>query len=75
MERVIVEINDKTKAQLLVEMLSSMDFVQSVITVQKKSVRKQTDTASDFFALAGIWADRDVNIDSIRSKAWPRRTV
>lgn len=75
MERVIVEINDKSKVQMFVEMLSSMDFVQSVTTVQKKSVRKQTDTSSDFFALAGIWADRDVDIDSIRSKAWPRRAV
>ncbi|MCE7989517.1 MAG: hypothetical protein DYG89_50845 [Caldilinea sp. CFX5] len=73
-ERVIVEISDKAKVPMFVEMLNSMDFVQSVTTVQKKSVRKQIDTSNDFFALAGIWADRDVTIDSIRTKAWPKRT-
>ena len=24
----------------------------------------------DFFATAGIWENRDINIDSLRKKAW-----
>ena len=72
MEQVVVEVSDKAKARLLVELLSSMDFVESVTTSPQKSVRKQMSKPVDFFALAGIWADREVDIDSIRRKAWPR---
>lgn len=72
MEQVVVEVSDKAKARLLVELLSSMDFVESVTTSPPKSVRKQMSKPVDFFALAGIWADREVDIDSIRRKTWPR---
>lgn len=73
MEQVIVEVSDKAKAKMLVELLSSMDFVSSVTTVPPKSTRKQANRAADFFALAGIWADRDIDLEAIRHKAWPRR--
>lgn len=73
MEQVIVEVSDKAKAKMLVEMLSSMDFVESVTTSQKKSTRKRLSEPVDFFSLAGIWAERDLDIESIRHKAWPRR--
>lgn len=72
MEQVVVEVSDKAKARLLVELLSSMDFVESVTTSHQKSARKQMSKPVDFFSLAGIWADREVDIDSIRRKAWPR---
>jgi hypothetical protein len=75
MEQVVIEVSDKTKARLLVELLNSMDLVESVKTLSKKNVRRQPNTADDFFALAGIWADRAVDIDSIRHKAWSKRSV
>ena len=73
MEQVVVEVSDKAKAKMLVEMLSSMDFVESVSTSHKKDARKRSRKPIDFFSLAGIWADRDINIESIRHQAWPRR--
>lgn len=49
MEQVVVEVSDKANARLLVELLSSMDFVESVTTFPQKSVRKQMSKPVDFF--------------------------
>lgn len=68
MERIVVEVNDETKARLLVELLNSLDFVESATILPKKHARKRVKASDDFFALAGIWADRTVSIDSIRRK-------
>ena len=27
----------------------------------------------DFFSLAGLWANREISLESIRQKAWPRQ--
>ncbi|MDA0243875.1 MAG: hypothetical protein OT477_10705 [Chloroflexi bacterium] len=28
-----------------------------------------------FFAMAGLWAGRDVTIETIRQQAWPRQSI
>lgn len=77
MEQIVVQVKDKEKARVLFELLSTLDFVDSVRT----SVTEELETTStaqqielfDFFSLAGLWQDRDVNLESIRQKAWPRQ--
>lgn len=77
MEQIVVQVKDKEKARVLFELLSALDFVDSVRT----SVTEELETTStaqqielfDFFSLAGLWQDRDVNLESIRQKAWPRQ--
>lgn len=64
-----ITIRGKNKARWLRELLNSLDFVD---LVEANEENKQNDNA-DFFALAGIWQDREISLDSLRQKAWPRR--
>lgn len=76
MERILISVRDKAKAQLLLELLRSLDFVESVDeqsteeTVSQDSLPKSVD----FFRLAGLWEGREINLSSIRQRAWPRQS-
>ena len=78
MEEIVVQLKDKTKAQMLSEFLMALDFVSSVKTnmdhpskVSSRRPKKQ----EDFFASAGLWSNREINLDSIRKRAWPRQSI
>ncbi len=76
MQQIVVEVEDKAKAKMLLELLRALDFVHLVKTIEKEYVDVKTTGSketSDFFSLAGLWADRDVSLESIRQKAWPRK--
>ena len=62
MQQLIVQVADKEKAQMLLKIISALDFVNSVEVVE--------DNTQNFFDLAGIWEDRDITTDSIRQEAW-----
>jgi hypothetical protein len=75
-EQIIVQLRDKEKAQVLFELLSALDFVDSVKTSEAKDISDDIATSEeslDFFSFAGLWQDRKVTIESIRQKAWPRQ--
>lgn len=77
MEAIVVEINDKNKVQLLTDLLQSLDFVESVRVAHKRNEKRPTvdfreNPEATFFSFAGIWADRDITVTSLRNKAWPR---
>lgn len=72
MEQIVIQVQDKQKARLLSELLQSLDFVEMVTTDhQENSV---AETEGDFFALAGIWEDRQIDLNTLRQNAWPRQT-
>ncbi len=70
MEQIVVQVKDKHKAQMLYELLTALDFVNVVKTIEQKDEENQTPV-TDFFSFAGLWEDRDISLDSIRQKAWP----
>lgn len=71
MEQIIIQVSDKEKASLLFKLLRSLDFVEAIETSQE--ARKPETTDDEFFALAGIWTDRQVDQASLRQQAWPRQ--
>ncbi len=74
MEQITIRIKDKKKARTLVDFLKTLDFVEKVSSSDLPSVDDNKKTQEDdFFALAGLWAERDVSLKSIREKAWPYR--
>jgi hypothetical protein len=76
MEQIIIQVRDKEKAKVLFELLTALDFVDSVQTSGVEEVEEKTavqEETADFFALAGLWQDREVTIELIREKAWPRQ--
>jgi hypothetical protein len=76
MEQIVVQVRDKEKAKMLLELLTALDFVDSVKTSQVEEAEgdiTNQEEEVDFFSLAGLWQDREVNLESIRHKAWPRQ--
>ncbi len=70
MEQIVVQIKDKHKGRILLELLKALDFVDVV-----KSIQQEDAEPVDFFSFSGLWANRDIQIDDIRRKAWPRQTA
>ena len=78
MQHIIVEVQDQEKAQLLYEVLKALDFVTLVSTddsqTEMTSHHEEASTYSEeFFSYAGLWADREISLTSIRQQAWPRQ--
>ena len=75
MEHIVIHVKDKEKAKLLLELLASLDFVDSVNTAEtiEAESKKASSEQADFFSLAGLWAERDITLEAIRKKAWPRQ--
>ncbi|MBD3307405.1 hypothetical protein GF339_13290 [candidate division KSB3 bacterium] len=75
-QRIVVEVQDQEKADLLYQLLDALDFVTCISTEdihEEKPRQLDMETHSqEFFSYAGLWAEHDVTITSIRQKAWPR---
>ena len=76
MEQIVVHIKDKSKVDLLVGLLTSLDFVNAVADAREEVGATQEasrNDAADFFSLAGLWSGRDIDVEAIRRQAWPRQ--
>jgi len=76
MERIVVQVKDREKAKMLMELLTALDFVDSVKASEIGEAEANLTTREeplDFFSLAGLWQDREVSLESLRQKAWPRQ--
>ncbi len=74
MEQITIRIKDKRKARRLIDFLKTLDFVEKVSSSNLTGIDDEKKTQEeDFFALAGLWAERDISLKSIREKAWPYR--
>ena len=74
MEQITIQIKNKKKAQALLDFLKSLDFIEDINFTNLSANSAAQMGEKDFFALAGIWSERDVTLDSIRSTAWPARS-
>ena len=68
MERLILNIKDSNKLPFLLQIIKQFDFVEVEKVKEKKNTVKY-----DFFASAGLWANRKVSATELREKAWNRR--
>ena len=68
MEQLIIKVADKEKAQMLLAIISALDFVNSVEVIKDKTTI--SDDEEDFFSLAGLWETRNITTESIRKEAW-----
>jgi hypothetical protein len=72
MEQVTIRVKNREKARLLLDLLRSLDFVEVVEFTSDLEEKSAHDDA--FFALAGLWADREITQDNLRQSAWPRQS-
>ncbi|MGM3306447.1 hypothetical protein ACSQ6I_10760 [Anabaena sp. WFMT] len=68
MQQLIIQVADKEKAEMLLTIISALDFVNSVEVVEDNS--NIADNQQDFFTLAGMWETRNITTESIRQKVW-----
>ncbi|GEM_PF-431831 len=74
MEQITIRIKDKRKARTLLDFLKSLDFIESVSEKDLSAEKSANENGEkDFFAMAGLWAGRDITLQSIREQAWPYR--
>jgi hypothetical protein len=74
MEQILIQVKNKEKAKILLELLGALDFVDFVKTSStEETVTNSQGEPSDFFSLAGLWEGRDITLESIRQQAWPRQ--
>jgi hypothetical protein len=74
MEQIVIKVKDRKKAQSLVDFLRSLDYIESVTEKEiSETTSHGAESEEDFFALAGLWAGRDISLKSIREQAWPYR--
>jgi hypothetical protein len=74
MEQITIQVNDRDKAQVLINFLKTLDFVENVSSADLLVADNGVSDTTDFFALAGVWAEREITLQSLREKAWPYRT-
>ena len=76
MEQIIIQVRDKETAVTLKKLLSTLDYIESIHSESEPAEPSEDSSdiqSDDFFATAGMWQDRDVTLDSLRQKAWPRQ--
>ena len=74
MERITIRVKNKQKALALINFLKALDFIEEVTAKEISSLPKGSTNEDEFFALAGLWAGRQITLNSIRQKAWPARS-
>lgn len=68
MSNFIIEINDKSKEETVIDFLKQIPYIS--IKEQKKTSKKKQ---SEFKKIFGIWSGKDIGLDAIRKKAWSRK--
>lgn len=61
------------KLSTFLAFIQDLDYVEvmkSEANSENRGAQRQSD---DFFDLAGMWEDRDINAEELRQKAWPIR--
>jgi DNA polymerase IIIc chi subunit len=67
MEQLILNIKDSSKLSFLMQLIRQLDFVEV-----EKVKKKKASAKYDFFASAGLWANRELNAKELRKQAWDR---
>ncbi|HEX8330540.1 MAG TPA: hypothetical protein VF629_23620 [Hymenobacter sp.] len=72
-EQILLTVADQSKLDLVMELLSHFDLVRAE-RIRSLALVPQSppDAESDFWAMAGLWADRDVDAQTLRQQAWQR---
>ena len=79
MTSLVIQIKDN-KVMKILNSLKDIDLISFI--EEKKSLKKEelyklkpqnSSGLDDFFDLVGIWKDRDIDINTIRNRAWPKR--
>lgn len=69
MKQIVLNIKDDSKISLLRDFLKAINFIEVAPEIRETAVKER----GNFEDLFGIWKDRDISIEKIRSEAWVKR--
>ena len=67
----VIKTNDIKVFQKIIEYLKALNI--SVYTKAKKPVSGKFKSKQEFESLAGLWKERTITLQDLRSQAWPAR--
>ncbi len=67
----VIKTNDIKTFQKILEYLKSLHI--SVYTKRDKDISGKFKSKQEFESLAGLWKDRSITLEDLRSQAWPAR--
>ncbi len=68
MGKIVINIKDKSKEQIIISLLKEFSFIE-IKELKKESRARKT---SDFRKLFGIWKGREISLRDLREKSWQR---
>ena len=71
MDKILIDIKDKSKARIVISLLKELSFIE----FREVGKTNKTGKPSDFQKLFGIWKGRELTLDDLRQKAWQRETL
>ena len=71
----VVQIHDHDKAVKLLEFLRAFDFVKIIHTDTTDEKIIQHEKTVDFFSYAGLWANREMTVDTLRQQEWRHYSI
>lgn len=76
MEIITVQVRDKKRARILLDLLQSLDFVNSVKLESKEATVEDVDSRQEtpVHEAFGMWKDTDITAQSLREQAWTRQS-
>lgn len=66
MEAFLIRLKDSKYRNFLTELLSRLDFIEWVPATNSG----KTDTTHNLFDSAGMWADYEIDAETLRKSAW-----
>jgi|APIni6443716594_1056825.scaffolds.fasta_scaffold1766485_2 hypothetical protein len=71
MQRLIIKIKDDSKSDIFVKFLKDLEYIEITEEETKKGsvIGRKRDSLKNIY---GIWKQRGISSEQIRSKAWAR---
>ncbi|GAA4792002.1 hypothetical protein GCM10023231_19930 [Olivibacter ginsenosidimutans] len=73
MDTITIKIKNREKLDHFLAFIKDLEFVEVLQDNMEGKRLKDNRVKDDFFSLAGLWENRDINADELRAKAWPKK--
>lgn len=77
-EQILLTVADQSKLDLVMELLSHFDLVQAQrikVAIPAPAASSAIGSDEDFWALAGLWKGRNIDLERMRQESFARRTT
>lgn len=64
---ITLDIKNESKKESFLNFLSTLDYIEIKSQEEEKQPNSKKDKFNEF---AGLWENKDINIQTIREKAW-----